>query len=72
MPYGTLEILDTLAAQRTLIADYGEDNAFAAIAQYMAAWNRIVDEMMMELCEPTTDRLRRYGGVSLYHHDSRR
>jgi hypothetical protein len=64
MPYGTLEILDTLAAQRTLIADYGEDNAFQAIAQYMAAWNRIVDEMLMELTEPTTDRLRRYGGVS--------
>jgi hypothetical protein len=32
MPYGTLEILDTLAAQRTLIADYGEDNAYDAIA----------------------------------------
>jgi hypothetical protein len=64
MPYGTLEILDTLAAQRTLIADYGEDDAFGAIAQYMAAWNRIVDEMFMELCEPTTDRLRRYGGVA--------
>jgi hypothetical protein len=64
MPYGTLEILDTLAAQRTLIADYGEDKAFDAIAQYMAAWNRIVDEMLAELTEPTTDRLRRYGGVA--------
>ncbi len=64
MPYGTLQITDTLASQRTLIANYGEDNAFQAIAAYLAAWNRIAEEMIMELCEPTTDRLRRYGGVA--------
>lgn len=64
MPYGTLQITDTLASQRTLIASFGEDNAFRAIADYLAAWNRIVDEMIMELAEPTTDRLRRYGGVA--------
>jgi hypothetical protein len=63
MAYGTLQITDTLAAQRTLIANFGEDNAYAAIANYLQAWNRISDEMLMELAEPTTDRLRRYGGV---------
>jgi hypothetical protein len=63
MAYGTLQIIDTLASQRTLIADYGEDNAYAAISAYLKAHNAIMEDMIMDVCEPTTDRLRRYGGV---------
>jgi hypothetical protein len=64
MSFGTLQLLDTLAAQRTSIADYGEDNAYQAISAYLQAHNRIVTDMIGDLCEVTTDRLRRYGGVA--------
>lgn len=63
MAYGTLQILDTLAANRQYIAAYGEDNAYRAIQQYLNAHNEIVQMMLGDLAEDTTDRLRRYGGV---------
>jgi hypothetical protein len=63
MAYGTLGILDTLAANRTFIANYGEDNAYRAIQEYLDAHNAIVEMMLTDLAESTTDRLRRYGGV---------
>src|SRR5260221_503068 len=63
MAYGTLQILDTLAANRTFIANYGEDNAYRAIQQYLDAHNEIVGMMLTDLADDTTDRLRRYGGV---------
>src|SRR5438874_8780871 len=63
MPYGTLQILDTLAANRQYIAAYGEDNAYRAIQMYLDAHNEIMTNMLSDLAEPTTDRLRRYGGV---------
>src|SRR5436305_8342757 len=64
MAYGTLSILDTLGANRTLIAEYGQDNAYAAIQRYLNAHNQIMAAMLNDLVEPTTDRLRRYGGVA--------
>lgn len=64
MAFGTLQITDTLAAQRTLIADYGEDNAYKAIEAYRQAHNAIMQDMLMDLAEPTQDRLRRFGGVA--------
>ncbi|GCE49193.1 hypothetical protein EI42_06004 [Thermosporothrix hazakensis] len=63
MAYGTLQILDTLAANRTLIADYGEENTYRAVQQFLDAHNEIVNMMTSDLVEQTTDRLRRYGGV---------
>src|SRR6266704_1004536 len=63
MAYGTLQMLDTLAANRTFIANYGEDNAYRAIQAFLDAHNEIVGMMLDDLVETTTDRLRRYGGV---------
>lgn len=60
--YGTLQVLDTLASQAT-IAQYGEDRAFAAIQANLDAHNEIVRELVTDLCDFTTDRQRRYGGV---------
>lgn len=62
MAYGTLSTLDTLRASQQTIAQYGEDNAFAAIDAARVAHNAIVNDLLAGLVERTTDRLRRYGG----------
>lgn len=59
--FGTLSVLDTLAASQQSIADYGEDRAFAEIEAARAAYNRITTEMLGQLVERTDDRQRRYG-----------
>jgi hypothetical protein len=59
--FGTLSVLDTLAATQATVAEFGEDNAFAEIEAARAAYNRITNEMLAELVERTTDRQRRYG-----------
>lgn len=65
MPFGTLGVLDTLAASNTTsIIKFGEDRAYEAVAIALAAHDRILAEMVAELVEPTTDRLRRTGGNS--------
>lgn len=56
--------MDTLAAQRTTIAEYGFDRAFEAVQAYLDAHNAIMREMADELSETTTERLGRYGGVA--------
>jgi len=61
--YGTLQVLDTQAANQT-IAQFGEDRAFAAIQANLDAHNMIVREMIGDLVDPTVDRQRRYGGVA--------
>lgn len=63
--FGTNSVLDTLAAQRTLIANYGEDRAFESVQMALEAHNRIMDEMLADLTDRSTDRLRRYGGTTL-------
>jgi hypothetical protein len=50
-----------LAATGQTIADYGEDNAFGAIANGLAAHNRLVADMVTTLCDVTAERLSRYG-----------
>lgn len=62
MTYGTLTTFDTLRSTQQTIAQIGEDNAYMAIEARLAAHNAIMQEMMQEMCETTTDRLRRYGG----------
>lgn len=60
--YGTLNTLDTLAASQQTIAQYGEDRAFAEIDNAVTAHNQIMDELLRDFIERTTDRQRRYGG----------
>lgn len=64
MPYGTLATFDTLAASQQSLAAFGEDAAYDAIQAYLEAHNTLTNQALGELCEPTTDRLRRFGGVS--------
>lgn len=64
MAYGTHSVLDTLASSQQTIAQFGEDNAFAAIEVALAAHNVIQRDLVDGLVEFTTDRLRRYGGNS--------
>jgi len=62
--YGTLSTLDTLASTSQTIAQYGEDNAFAAIALALDAHNAIMQMLRGDMVETTTDRQRRYGNPS--------
>lgn len=59
--YGTLSTLDTLASSQQTIAQIGEDRAFEAIDLALKAHNLIVEGMLGDFCEVTTDRLRRFG-----------
>src|SRR6476469_8579681 len=61
--FGTLSVLDTLAAiQNTTVAIYGVNNAYEAISMALDAHNRLVNDMLTDLVEITTDNLRSYGG----------
>ena len=62
--YGTLSSFDTLATNYQNIAQIGEDRAFEAINLMLDAHNAQVALLRGELCETTTDRLRRYGNPS--------
>lgn len=61
MAYGSLSSLDTLAAVRQSVAQFGEDNAWASIAAALDARNRQVLNMTSTLMERTTDVQRAYG-----------
>lgn len=62
MAYGTLSVLDTLAASTTTtIVQFGEDRAYDAVAIALAAHNQIMNDMLDDLVEFTADRLRRSG-----------
>jgi hypothetical protein len=60
--YGTLTTFDTLASSQQTIAQIGEDQAYQAIEARLVAHNGIMQDMLGELCETSTDRQRRYGG----------
>lgn len=64
MGYGSLLTIDALASSQQTIAELGEDNVWRGIEAELAAHNRIMAEMMAELVERSTDRLRRYGGTA--------
>lgn len=59
--YGTLSTLDTLAASRQSVVQFGEDNAWNSIAAALAAHNAQVNDMLGTLVERTTDVRRAYG-----------
>jgi hypothetical protein len=63
MIYGTLSTLDAIATSQATIAEIGEDRAFDAVTQALAAHNMLVDEALRDLVDVTEDNLRRYGGV---------
>jgi hypothetical protein len=59
--YGTSSVLDTLAANFQTVAQIGEDTVWDQLSLALAAHNRIVNSLLADFCQPTTDRLRRYG-----------
>ena len=61
MAYGTLSVLDTLAATQTSLVDYGEDRAWQQIDALLAAHNMQMQDMLGDLVERSNDRQRRYG-----------
>lgn len=61
MAYGTLSTLDTLAAVRQSVVDFGEDRAWAEIDAALTAHNRQITEMLSNFVERTTDVRRAYG-----------
>lgn len=63
MAYGTLSVSDLLEATGQSIADFGEDKAFAAIAEGLAAHNRLTADMVTTLCAVTGERLTRFGST---------
>lgn len=62
MAYGTLSSLDTLAAIRQSVAQFGEDRAWASIEVALAARNQQVADLKSTLVEVSTDQQRAYGG----------
>jgi hypothetical protein len=61
MAYGTLSTLDTLAAIRQTVVQYGEDLAWTSIQAALDAHNRQVNEMLARFIDRTTDVRRSYG-----------
>jgi hypothetical protein len=59
--FGTLSSLDSLAAIRQSVADFGEDNAWLSINAALAAYNRQIADMTADLMERTADVQRAYG-----------
>lgn len=59
--FGTLSVLDTLAATQTSLVDYGEDRAWQQIDALLAAHNAQMADMLGDLVERSNDRQRRYG-----------
>jgi hypothetical protein len=53
--YGTLSVLDTLAASQQTIAQIGEDNAFQSIDRALAAHNAMMNELVGNFAEQSTD-----------------
>lgn len=64
MTYGTLHILDTIAASQQTIAQLGEDKVWDSVDKALAAHNAIANELVTTFAQQSTDRLRRYGAVS--------
>lgn len=61
---GTYDVASLLANRAQTVEQFGEDE-FAQIAQAeLEAHNRLVNEMLNEIAEPTTDRQRRTGNDS--------
>lgn len=61
---GTLSLEDLLAINDQSILDFGVNDMAAIIQRDLAAHNAIMRDMLTEIAEVSTDRIRRYGGVS--------
>jgi hypothetical protein len=64
MAYGTLSVADLLASVRVgaTVFEVGEDKTFAAIDAYLKAHNTILNMMLDDLVNRTTDRIVGIGG----------
>lgn len=60
--FGTLAINDLLAVTDQSVVAYGEDNVNEAIREAVAAHNRLVEDMLGNFVEFTTESIARYGG----------
>lgn len=63
--YGTYSLADLLDRNANLsVVQYGMDRMFDSVRTYIAARERIMQDMMGTLVERSTDRQRRYGGFT--------
>lgn len=60
--YGTISVLDSLAATNQSVVEIGENVVWAQVQAALTAHNEVVTELMADFVETTTDRRRRYGG----------
>jgi hypothetical protein len=58
---GSYDIASLLATRNQSVAEFGLDTIQEVLAADVAAHNQIVNEMVEEMCEPTTERQRIYG-----------
>lgn len=66
IPYGTLQMSDTLnplLLSQASVLDFGEGQAYEAIAADLIAWNALIQEELAFLAEMTDDVTRVYGGT---------
>jgi hypothetical protein len=63
--FGTYTLFDLQATTSTTVAQFGEENVWTALKNYLAAHNRISAEMVDEFCEFTTERLIGSGGITV-------
>lgn len=61
MATATHDISTLLAARFQSVADFGRNTVAQVLQSDLAAWNAMVSEMVSDICEVTTDRLRIYG-----------
>lgn len=61
--YGTIDTLDTLAANLLPVAQIGEDRVWETIEAALAAHNAILREQLEQFVDFTTDQLLAYGGL---------
>jgi len=63
--YGTLSIFDTIGGRRAAANDYiglyNPDTLYEQLSIFLAAHNRLMDEVMMDLVDPTTERFITWG-----------
>jgi hypothetical protein len=62
MAFGTLTVSDLLQTTQQSVVEFGEDQAFGAIAVALEAHNRILADIEGDLVETSQDRQRRFGG----------
>lgn len=61
--FGTLTSFDTLKSSNQTIAQFGEDRAWDGIASLLNIFNLQRNEIIKDMVDTTTSRLRRYGGA---------